>query len=171
MLVFGKFGDDEERQLERQWCEYAMGVVEGEYLKELAKLGYGEGYNLVDAKVFREEILLYVTKLRHQVNRNDMAHVFSTSVKQVWMKIDTNAKTKNRCLLDLPIPDLEDGYKKKLIAVLEDLATDMPNGFHALKNIISMQAYFLKTVLLKPVHSEVPPKPAKLPCKLPPPIM
>jgi len=28
-----------------------MGVVEEEYLKELVKLGYGKGHNLVDAKV------------------------------------------------------------------------------------------------------------------------
>ena len=51
-------GDDEERQLERQWCEYAMGVVEGEYLKELAKLDYGKGHNLVDAKVFRKKNII-----------------------------------------------------------------------------------------------------------------
>jgi len=131
-------GDDEERKLESQWCKYAMGVVEGEYLEELVKLGYGEGHSLVDAKVFHEEIMLYVMKLRTQVNRNNMAHVFSTSVKQVWMKIDTNSKTKNRCLSNQPASALEDGYKKKLIGVLEDLATDMPNGLHALGNIIPM---------------------------------
>ena len=79
------------------------------------------------------------------MNRNDMAHIFSTSVGQVWMKIDTNA-TKNMCLLDLPILDLEDGYKEKLIVVLEDLAIDMPNGLHALENTIPMHAYFFTTV-------------------------
>ena len=57
--------DDEERQLERQWCEYAMRIVDREYLNELAQLDYKEVHNLVDAKVFWEKIILYVTKLRH----------------------------------------------------------------------------------------------------------
>lgn len=163
-------GDDQERELERQWCEYAMGVAEGDYLEELVKLGYGEGRIHMDAKVFRDEMMSYVMKLRNQVNRNDMAHVFSTSVKQVWMKVDVYAKTKNRCLLDQPAAALEDGHKKKLIAILEDLAIDMPTGLQALVNVIPMQAYFLKTVLQKPVLDAVLPKPAKLPRKLPPPI-
>ena len=86
--------------------------------------------------------MLYVTKLNH----NNMAHIFSTGIEQMWMKIDTNAKTKNKCLMDLLILDLEDGYKEKLIAISVDLATNMPNGLHALKNIIPIHAYFLKIV-------------------------
>ncbi|KAG0555227.1 hypothetical protein KC19_12G153600 [Ceratodon purpureus] len=159
-------GDDQERALEKQWCNYAMGFAEKEYLEELVKFGYGEKH--VNTKQFREEIMMYAMKLRSQVNRNDMAHVFSTSIRQVWMKSDTIAKSKNKCLLDQAAPALKDGYKKKLIAILDDLAIDIPNGLCALGTIIPMQAFFLKTILLKPVRDEGLPKPAKLPRKAPP---
>ncbi|CAM6123866.1 unnamed protein product [Calypogeia fissa] len=129
----GHLGDDRERQVESEWCQYAMGVADGEYLKEVVKLGYGNGQP-VDAKVFREEIMLYVTKLRNGMKRNDIAHVFSRSVKQVWMKTDRFVKTENRCLLDQPALALDDGYKKKLVAVLDNLTIDMPKGLHALGN-------------------------------------
>ncbi|KAG0599491.1 hypothetical protein M758_12G155800 [Ceratodon purpureus] len=139
---------------------------EKEYLEELVKFGYGERH--VNTKQFREEIMMYAMKLRSQVNRNNMAHVFSTSIRQVWMKSDTIAKSKNKCLLDQAAPALKDGYKKKLIAILDDLAIDIPNGLCALGTIIPMQAFFLKTILLKPVRDEGLPKLAKLPRKAPP---
>lgn len=56
----GHLGDDRERQLKKEWCEFSIGVVDGEYLKELVKLGYGNDQPL-DAKVFQVEIILYVT--------------------------------------------------------------------------------------------------------------
>lgn len=166
-----KGGDEEvdERHLEREWCEYAMQVAEGVYLKEVVEMGYGEDTRKgkpLDAQVFRMELMLYVTKLRGVMKHNDIAHVFSTSVKQVWTK---SIKGKNRCLLDEPAP-LEDGYKKKLVAILNDLALDIPDELRALGNIIPIQAYFLKSVLQNSFNSENFPKPTKLPRTLPPPI-
>ena len=109
---------------------------------------------------------MYDMKLMSQVNPNDRAHVFSSSTKQVWMKSDMIAKYKNTWLLDQVAPILENGYKKKLIAILDDFAIDLPNGLHALETIIPMQAFFFKTVLPKEVRDTDLPKLAKLPRKV-----
>lgn len=88
-------------------------------------------------KFKKKEVMLYVTRLSDVVNRNDMADVFLISEGK-----------KNRCFMDQPTT-LEDGYKKKPVAILDDLVVDMPEGLRALKNIIPMHTYFLTPLLQK----------------------
>jgi regulator of replication initiation timing len=104
-------------------------------------------------KHLRDNLTLYVTKLKATSGRNDIAHVFSNSFKQTIYK-PTHApieRRKNRSLFANVVDTMTQTDKEELLAMLADLSDikELPGGFDTLNVAMSLQIYFLRSSLEK----------------------
>lgn len=119
------------------WCSWAREFAEEKYLAEMNQMGYA-GFS---QDSLRKELETYLTVTKKLSQRNEVAHSFSSGMKQIS---HGHGQGKVRVLLDEASSSMHSDLRDDLLRKLGDLIVDVPSCFKDQRALI-MQIRFLQT--------------------------